>query len=65
MNTHLGNAFTDGFAIAEISKCRASKAILSAEPRRTQHGGYEGAFKGYVPVRGSTTVPGFFFSHSA
>src|SRR5271169_2213216 len=26
VNTHLGNAFTDGFAIAEISKCRACQA---------------------------------------
>ena len=26
MNAHLGNAFADGCAIAEIPKCRAGKA---------------------------------------
>jgi len=26
MNTHLENAFADGFAIAEIPKCSAEKA---------------------------------------
>src|SRR5579863_7126248 len=26
VNTHLGNALADGFAIAEVSKCRASQA---------------------------------------
>jgi hypothetical protein len=26
MNTHLGNAFADGFAITEITECRAAEA---------------------------------------
>ncbi len=26
MNAHLGNAFADGFAIAEIPECRAEKS---------------------------------------